>query len=141
MIERRREERSHLPRGVLQFKILETLWGSGPSRVWDVVDRLGSLVGSRLNYNTVAAALNELHGRGFVDRIRVPSSNSFRYSARVSLEQLKKMEAVGILETLFARYQDPRIALSFLVDVVAEVDCRLLADLALLVERRRQEQR
>jgi len=138
MVEKRREERLALPAGTLQREVLEMLWTSGESRVWDVVDKLGSKLGLDLHYNTVSSTLNNLCSMGLANRVRLPGAKAYLYSARLSREQLEKAAAMEAVQTVFEGSRSSRLALSYLVDIIRKTDSRLLDDLEGMVEQKQR---
>lgn len=120
--------------GPLEQQLMQKLWSRGDATVRELVDN-GDL---DLAYTTVMTTLDRLYKKDLLDR--VPEGRAFRYSPRVSEEQLNCAAAGEAIRQLLGS-RSSVMPLSYLVEAVSEHDVRLLDELQKIVERKRRELR
>jgi predicted transcriptional regulator len=118
--------------GTLEYAVMLALWELGEATTRDVHERVGAPGG--LAYTTTATVLDRLLGKGLVSR--VPRGKTFAYraaAARDVIDRARARETVGRLMG-----EDPRPAITSLVDAVESLDPELLDELARVTEARRK---
>jgi predicted transcriptional regulator len=119
--------------GPLEQRMLDALWARGSATVRELVDD-----GCQdLAYTTVMTTLDRLFKKSLLTRAE--EGRAFRYSPRVSREELHREVAGQALCQLLDASPSSSLPLSFLVEILGERDAQLLDDLRKLVERKRRE--
>lgn len=119
--------------GYLERDVMEVIWRGQPVNVRDVQSQLPRAAA----YTTVMTTLDRLFKKGFVQRDR--RRRAFVYTAAYSREQVQAAVASGLLTGFLEEGSGAaRPLLSNLVDVVAERDDTLLAELEALVRAKRK---
>jgi len=121
--------------GPLEQRLLEALWKRGHGTVRELLEE------SRfdLAYTTVMTTLDRLYKKQLLDR--VAEGRAFRYSPRLTQQELQQAAASEAIRQLLASGTASTLPLSFLVEAVGQHDAALLDQLLELVERKRQELR
>jgi len=115
--------------------MLEALWQRGNATVREVVEN-----GCQdLAYTTVMTTLDRLFKKNLLTR--EAEGRAFRYTPRVTREELQRDAAGEAFRQLLASSPAPSLPLSYLVEIVGERDADLLEDLRRLVEAKRRELR
>ena len=105
--------------GQLEAAVMARLWeADGPLSVRDVVDDLRS--DRQIAYTTVLTVLDNLHSKGFVDRVK--SGRAFRYSARASREE----HVAALMGEALADTPDRAAALLHFVEQIPREDAARL---------------
>ena len=119
--------------GYLERDVMEVIWRGQPVNVRDVQSQLPRAAA----YTTVMTTLDRLFKKGFVQRER--RRRAFVYTAAYSREQVQAAVASGLLTGFLEEGSvAARPLRSNLVDVVAERDDALLAELEALVRAKRK---
>ncbi len=119
--------------GPLEQRLLEALWARGNATVRELVDN-----GYQdLAYTTVMTTLDRLFKKDLL--VREAEGKAFRYTPRLSREELHREAAGQALRQLLDASPASALPLSFLVEILGERDAHLLDDLRELVESKRRE--
>ncbi len=122
--------------GTLEQRVMDALWRLNSATARELL----SETHFNLPPTTLQTALDRLYKKDVVDRTVEGSNRTFRYSARYSKEELKRIIATdSIGHFLKLGDSDPRPVLVYLVDAIAESDATLLDQLDYLVDAKRQE--
>jgi predicted transcriptional regulator len=119
--------------GPLEQRMLEALWARRSATVRELVEN-GC---EDLAYTTVMTTLDRLFKKGFL--AREAEGRAFRYTPRLSREELQRETAGQALRQLLDASPASSLPLSFLVEVLGERDASLLDRLQELVETKRRE--
>jgi predicted transcriptional regulator len=119
--------------GPLEKRLLEALWGRRSATVRELIDDCCD----DLAYTTVMTTLDRLYKKDLLTR--TGEGRAFRYAARFSREELDRQTAGEAFRQLLASSPSPSLPLSFLVEMLSDLDVQLLDDLGELVERKRSE--
>ena len=119
--------------GPLELRMLEALWTKGSATVRELIE--GGY--EELAYTTVMTTLDRLFKKGLLTRSE--EGRAFRYSARLSREDLHREAAGNALRQLLDANPASSLPLSFLVEILSERDRKLLDDLQKLVEEKRRQ--
>ena len=119
--------------GPLEQRLLDWLWARGSGTVRELVE--GDC--QDLAYTTVMTTLHRLFKKGLLTRVE--EGRAFRYSARVSREEMHREAAGHAFRQLLDASPASALPLSFLVEILGERDEQLLDDLRKLVDRKRRE--
>jgi predicted transcriptional regulator len=119
--------------GPLEQRMLDGLWARGSATVRELVD--GGC--DDLAYTTVMTTLDRLYKKGMLTRSE--EGRAFRYVARFSREELHREAAGHAFRQLLDASPASSLPLSFLVEILGELDEQLLDDLGKLVDRKRRE--
>jgi predicted transcriptional regulator len=122
-----------VPLGPLEQRLLSALWRRGSATVRELVD--GAC--RDLAYTTVMTTLDRLFKKNLL--ARAPEGRAFRYTPRMSREELQRERAAEALRQLLAASAAPTLPLSYLVEIVTERDAHLLDELGQLIEAKRRE--
>jgi predicted transcriptional regulator len=123
-----------LPRlGALEAAVLEHLWSGGESDVIRAHAAIGRQRG--ISLNTVGSALERLHRKGLVSRVKV--SHAYRYSATMSRDDFRVRRLAEAAGGIRALASDG--VLAAFVDLVADTDREALDRLEELIDARRTE--
>jgi len=121
--------------GPLEERLLEALWERGHATVRDLVD--GAC--RDLAYTTVMTTLDRLFKKNLL--LREVEGRAFRYSPRLSREELHREVAAHAFRQLLDASPASSLPLSSLVEILTERDTQLLDDLRQVVEAKRRELR
>lgn len=121
--------------GPLEERILEELWNRGNATVRDLIDDTCH----DLAYTTVMTTLDRLYKKNLLSR--EAAGRAFRYTPRLTREDLQREAAGEALRQLLDASPAPSMPLSYLVEVLTEHDAKLLEDLRRLVDAKRKELR
>ena len=124
---------SFIQLGPLEARLLEAVWGRGSVTVRELITD-GNL---KIAYTTVMTTLDRLYKKQLLDR--AAEGRAFRYTPRVSREQLQRAAAGHAIQQLLASGSATSLPLSYLVEAVTEHDIELLDELQKLVENKRRE--
>jgi predicted transcriptional regulator len=119
--------------GPLELRVLDGLWKRGSATVRELLEADYQ----DLAYTTLMTTLDRLFKKGIL--MRTEEGRAFRYSPRMSREELHREAASHAVCQLLDASSASSLPLSFLVEIVSERDARLLDDLGRLVERKRRE--
>jgi len=119
--------------GPLEQRLLETLWENGSATVRELLQRGYD----DLAYTTVMTTLDRLFKKNLL--LRQPDGRAFRYSPRLTREQLHRETAGQALRQFLESSPASSLPLSFLVEILGERDAQLLDELGELVESKRRE--
>jgi predicted transcriptional regulator len=118
--------------GPLERQVHHAVWSRGSATVREILAD-GTIWQS---YSTIMTTMNRLFRKGLL--FRVLEGKAFRYSARLSPEEVERGAAVmGIRQLLDSEYAS--LHLSYFVEAVGAQDENLLEELQALVERQRTE--
>jgi len=119
--------------GPLEQRLLDAMWVRGSATVRELVEQDAH----DLAYTTVMTTLDRLYKKNMLTR--EAEGRAFRYSPRLSREELHREAAGHALRELLDASPASSLPLSFLVEILGERDAQLLDDLRRLVERKRRE--
>jgi BlaI family transcriptional regulator, penicillinase repressor len=119
--------------GPLEQRILDELWSRGSATVRELVETPCQ----DLAYTTVMTTLDRLYKKGLLARSE--DGRAFRYSTRLSREQLQREVTSQTFRQLLDASPISALPLSLLVEILSERDTHLLDDLSRLVEEKRRE--
>jgi predicted transcriptional regulator len=119
--------------GPLELQLLEELW----QRKSATVRELLQYAELQLAYTTVMTTLDRLYKKQLLNRIA--EGRAFRYTPRVSRQELEKAAAGETIRQLLSSNSTAELPLSYLVEAVGEHDARLLDELQHLVDEKRRE--
>ena len=121
--------------GPLEQRLLETLWSRGTATVRELLEAGVD----NLAYTTVMTTLDRLYKKNLLTR--EAEGRAFRYTPRVSREQLHREVAGEAFRQLLDSSSSTELPLSYLVEILSERDAQLLEDLRQVVENKRRELR
>jgi predicted transcriptional regulator len=121
--------------GPLEQRLLQEIWTRGNATVRELIDD-GQL---EVAYTTVMTTLDRLFKKQLLDRSA--EGRAFRYTARVTQEELQRAAAEHAIQQLLSSGPAASLPLSYLVEAVTEHDTELLDELQKLVESKRREVR
>ena len=119
--------------GPFEQQLLRELWTRGSATVREMVDDTGI----QQAYTTVMTTLDRLFKKGVLDR--VAEGRAFRYSPRLSSEELQRGRALDGIRQLLGSNDTSSLPLSYLVEALSAHDAQLLDELQLLIEQKRRE--
>ena len=119
--------------GPFEQQLLRELWARGSATVREMVDDTGI----RQAYTTVMTTMDRLYKKGLLDR--VAEGRAFRYTPRLSSEELQRGAALDGIRQLLGSNDTSALPLSYLVEALSAHDAQLLDELQLLIERKRRE--
>jgi predicted transcriptional regulator len=119
--------------GPLEQRMLGVLWEKGSATVRELADS----VCQDLAYTTVMTTLDRLFKKKLLTR--EIEGRAFRYTPRVTREELHREAAGEAFRQLLNASPAPSLPLSYLVEIVTERDAQLLDHLRELVEAKRRE--
>jgi predicted transcriptional regulator len=123
---------SFIQLGPLEKRLLESVWTRGSVTVRELIAD-GEL---KIAYTTVMTTLDRLFKKKLLNR--TAEGRAFRYSPRISREELQRAAAGHAIQQLLAS-GSASLPLSYLVEAVTEHDIELLDELQKLVESKRRE--
>jgi BlaI family transcriptional regulator, penicillinase repressor len=121
--------------GPLEERVLEALWRRGSATVRELM-QTGY---EDLAYTTVMTTLDRLYKKGLLKR--VAEGRAFRYTPRLSREELHCEAAGQALREMLDASPASSLPLSYLVEILTERDVQLLDELRQVVENKRRELR
>lgn len=121
--------------GPLEERLLEAVWRRGNATVRELLEA-GC---DDLAYTTVMTTLDRLFKKDLLKR--EAEGRAFRYSPRVTREELHREAAGQALRQLLDASPAATLPLSYLVEILTERDAQLLEDLRQVVEAKRQDLR
>jgi predicted transcriptional regulator len=121
--------------GPLEQRLMQEIWARGDATVRELV-RGGNL---HIAYTTVMTTLDRLFKKQLLTR--VAEGRAFRYSPRISREEMQRAAAGDAIRQLLESGGAASLPLSYLVEAVSDHDARLLDDLQRMIERKRRELR
>ena len=119
--------------GPLELQLLEELWDRKSATVRELLQ----YTDLKLAYTTVMTTLDRLYKKRLLDR--VAEGRAFRYTPRLSQQELEKAAAGETIRRLLSSSPAAALPLSYLVEAVSEHDVRLLDELQHLVDEKRRE--
>lgn len=113
--------------------MLKEVWARGSATVREL------LAGSetKIAYTTVMTTLDRLYKKQLLSRSA--EGRAFRYTARVTQEELQRAAAGQAIQQLLGSGSATCLPLSYLVEAVTEHDIELLDELRQLVENKRRQ--
>lgn len=121
--------------GPLERKILEAVWSrDGKSLTVRELLADGKI---SLAYTTVMTTLDRLFKKGLLQRTE--EGRAFRYSAQCAPTEISRLVAVAGMRRWIESSQPSSLPLSYFVEAITSHDARLLDELRVLVEQKRQE--
>ncbi len=114
---------------------MREVWSRGTATVRELM-RSGNL---DIAYTTVMTTLDRLYKKQLL--LRVPEGRAFRYSPKVTQEEMQRAAAGRAIRELLQSADSASLPLSYLVEVVTEHDVELLDELQRMVERKRRQLR
>lgn len=117
--------------GPLEQRVLEQVWSRGSATVRELI----ADADLKIAYTTVMTTLDRLYKKQLLNR--APEGRAFRYSPRVTREELQRAAAGQAIQQLLA--SGSPLPLSYLVEAVTEHDIELLDELQQLVENKQRE--
>jgi predicted transcriptional regulator len=88
-------------------------------------------------YTTVMTTMDRLFKKGILDR--VAEGRAFRYSPRLTSEELQRGRALDGIRQLLGSNDTSSLPLSYLVEALSAHDAQLLDELQVLIDRKRRE--
>jgi predicted transcriptional regulator len=119
--------------GPFEQQLLRELWSRGSATVREMVDDTGI----HQAYTTVMTTMDRLFKKGLLDR--VAEGRAFRYTPRLSSEELQRGRALDGIRQLLGSNDTSALPLSYLVEALSAHDAQLLDELQLLIDRKRRE--
>jgi predicted transcriptional regulator len=119
--------------GPFEQQLLQELWSRGSATVREMLAD-GSI---HQAYTTVMTTMDRLYKKGLLDR--VAEGRAFRYTPRLSSEELQRDAALDGIRQLLRSNDTSSLPLSYLVEALSAHDAQLLDELQLLIERKRRE--
>jgi predicted transcriptional regulator len=120
--------------GPLEQDVMEVVWDLQEATVRDVHDRLATR--RKIAYTTVMTTMTRLATKGLLRR--ETSSLAHRYRPAISRDSYGRTTVESVMSWLVDRYPEP--AVSYLAEVVGDVDASTLGRLRDAADdRRRQE--
>jgi predicted transcriptional regulator len=119
--------------GPFEQQLLRELWSRGSATVREMVDDTSI----HQAYTTVMTTMDRLFKKGILDR--VAEGRAFRYSPRLSSEELQRGRALDGIRQLLGSNDTSALPLSYLVEALSAHDAQLLDELQLLIDRKRRE--
>ena len=121
--------------GPLEQRLMQEIWTRGHATVRELL-RSGNL---GIAYTTVMTTLDRLYKKQLLTR--VTEGRAFRYSPKVSQEEMHRAAAGDAIRQLLQSSDAATLPLSYLVEAVSEHDAELLDELQRMVEMKRRELR
>jgi predicted transcriptional regulator len=121
--------------GPLEQRLLQEIWVRGTATVRELLAESDL----KIAYTTVMTTLDRLYKKELLNRSA--EGRAFRYSARVTQEELQRAAAGQAIQQLLGSGAAASLPLSYLVEAVTEHDIELLDELQQLVENKRRELR
>jgi predicted transcriptional regulator len=119
--------------GPFERQLLRAVWARGNATVRELL----SDVDIHQAYTTVMTTMDRLYKKGLLNRIA--EGRAFRYTPRLSPEQLQREAALDGIRQLLGSSEAASLPLSFLVDALSAHDAQLLDELQILIERKRRK--
>jgi predicted transcriptional regulator len=119
--------------GPLERRLLHQIWSCGTATVRELIES-GNV---RQAYTTVMTTMDRLYKKGLLNR--EIEGRAFRYSARLTQEELQRGAALEGLRQLLRPGEAASLPLSYLVEALSEHDAQLLDELQVLIEKKRHQ--
>ncbi len=119
--------------GPFEQQLLRELWTRGSATVREML----SDAHLHQAYTTVMTTMDRLYKKGILDR--VAEGRAFRYTPRITSEELQRGAALDGIRQLMASNDTSSLPLSYLVEALSAHDAQLLDEMQLLIERKRRE--
>ncbi len=119
--------------GPFEQQLLRGLWSRGSATVREMV----SDASIHQAYTTVMTTMDRLYKKGVLDR--VAEGRAFRYTPRLSSEELQRGRALDGIRQLLGSNDTSALPLSYLVEALSAHDAQLLDELQVLIDRKRRE--
>lgn len=119
--------------GELEAKLMEAVWALDEPDVQDVIDYLGG----DLNYKTAMTVLNRLTEKGILNRRK--AGRAFIYTAVASRDELLARVFDQIVRGMFGG-DFRHIALAQMIETVESLDPKMLDNIALLIQQRKENE-
>ena len=119
--------------GPFEQQLLRELWTRGSATVREMI----ADANIHQAYTTVMTTMDRLYKKGLLDR--VAEGRAFRYTPRLSSEELQRCAALDGIRQLLGSNDTSALPLSYLVEALSAHDAQLLDELQLLIERKRRE--
>ena len=116
----------------MEQRLLEALWSRGSSTVRELLESAYE----DLAYTTVMTTLDRLFKKNLLTRHA--EGRAFRYSPRLSREELHRETVGDAFRQLLDASPSPELPLSYFVEILSERDAQLLDDLKQVVESKRR---
>ena len=119
--------------GPFERQLLREVWSRGNATVRELIED------GRIHqaYTTVMTTMDRLYKKGLLDR--AVEGRAFRYSPRISSEELQRGAAIDGIRQLLSSADTSSLPLSYLVEALSDHDAQLLDELQVLIERKRRE--
>lgn len=121
--------------GPLEQRLLDEVWARGSATVRELLESADL----NIAYTTVMTTLDRLYKKQVLSR--EPEGRAFRYTARLTREELQRAAAGQAIQELLSSGAASSLPLSYLVEAVTEHDVELLDELQKLVETKRRQLR
>src|SRR5947209_2185061 len=121
--------------GKLESELMELIWDRGEISV----RALHEVIGPRLAYTTVMTTLDRLYKKRVLSRKKV--GKAYYYAPVLGREQYRERQTEHILNVVLQENSNSDAVLSCFVDVVSELDQKMLDKLDALVRAKRRELR
>jgi predicted transcriptional regulator len=118
--------------GPLERRLLDEVWARGSVTVRELLENADL----NIAYTTVMTTLDRLYKKQVLSR--EPEGRAFRYTPRVTREELQRAAAGQAIQELLSSGSTSSLPLSYLVEAVTEHDIELLDELRRLVESKRR---
>lgn len=119
--------------GPFEQQVMQELWSRGSATVREMLAD-GSI---HQAYTTVMTTMDRLYKKGLLDR--VAEGRAFRYTPRLSSEELQRDAALDGIRQLLRSNDTSSLPLSYLVEALSAQDAQLLDELQSIIERKRRE--
>jgi predicted transcriptional regulator len=119
--------------GPFEQQLLRELWARGSATVRELLAD-GTI---HQAYTTVMTTVDRLYKKGLLDR--VAEGRAFRYTPRLSHEELQRGAALDGIRQLLGSGDTSSLPLSYLVEALSAHDAQLLDELQTLIERKRRQ--
>jgi predicted transcriptional regulator len=119
--------------GPLEQQVLQVLWARRSATVRELLEEEKITQA----YTTVMTTLDRLYKKGMLSRLA--EGRAYRYSPSLAPEEFRRVSAMESIRQLVGTGGESSLPLSYLVDALSVQDARLLDELQVLVEKKRDE--
>jgi len=119
--------------GPFEQQVLRQIWSRGSATVRELIENCEI----HQAYTTVMTTMDRLYKKGLLDR--EAEGRAFRYSPRISEEELQRDAALDGIRQLLGSGDTASLPLSYLVEALSDHDAQLLDELQSLIERKRRQ--
>jgi len=119
--------------GPLEQQVLQVLWSRRSATVRELLEEEGITQA----YTTVMTTLDRLYKKRLLRR--VAEGRAYRYSPSQAPEEFRRVAVLESIRQLVGSGQGSSLPLSYLVEALSLQDARLLDELQVLVEKKRDE--